>query len=733
VSGQVRGRKGGQTVLPSLYLRLDRHLEALRARSTWMLWVPGLVAFLLYLPTLQGGLVWDDPLFLNHPLYRDPANWAQALSRSFLLSPNYFRPLGIATFLMGAAAGGSAWLHHLVNALLHGLNTTLVALLAVRVTRASSDNLGSWSIVLMAGLLYGLHPALVEAVAFISSRFDLLVTTFLLLALLADYDLRGRRWLRPAAVGLAVFLAALSKEMAVAIVAVLPLWHLSVRAADTSRTVRGADDRQTRNTSSHARWSLLGYGPTSGRVGALSVYLAAGLGLAGYLAVRYAALGYLYLAGSGRDLAVGNLWQHALLVGRSLTEYALLVLWPFTTLRPIHFSHLPLPAGSISACLALAIGIALIAGLLWWIRRDRQTGLLGAATVAALLPVLNLLPLELGGGAFAAERFLLLPLALTALAISQLLRKSTRWAPWPLAALWLLACIAVVQLTVPHWKSEQTLWNWGIRRAPESSTPYTNLALVAIQQGNPALGLALAGQALALDPHLSNAYNQRGLALTHLGDYAAAEVAFARAIEIEPQNPLYWSNLAAALRESDHLGEAERVLLDEALPRDPMLGMAYFNLGLVYLRADRPDLAVPALNRAAELLPAPEAADVQAFLDQTRDPLRWLRLGDLFIANGYPLDALKAFTQAEYLSAPAADLAVGRSVALIALEEWEEAEALLRVATVNAPEDARLYNNLGLVEQARGKKAEALGLFERAARLAPLWPVPRENLEGLEP
>ena len=106
-------------MLSFLCLRLDGRLNGLRARSAWLLLAPTLVAFLLYLPALQAGLVWDDPLFLHHPLYRDPVNWAEALSRPFLLSPNYFRPLGVATFLMEMAAGGSPWLHHLVNALLH--------------------------------------------------------------------------------------------------------------------------------------------------------------------------------------------------------------------------------------------------------------------------------------------------------------------------------------------------------------------------------------------------------------------------------------------------------------------------------------------------------------------------------------------------------------------------------------------------------------------------------------
>jgi tetratricopeptide (TPR) repeat protein len=450
--------------------------------------------------------------------------------------------------------------------------------------------------------------------------------------------------------------------------------------------------------------------------------------------MRYAALGYLYLAGTGRALPAGNVLQHLLLAGRSLAQYALVVLWPFTTLRPLHYSPLPLPLDSLPAWLALAVSGGIVLGLAWWVRREQTSGTLALAGIVALLPVLNILPLELGGGAFVAERFLVFPLALLALAFSRVAVRGG--APRPrlaLLGLWVVACIATVQLTVPHWRSDQALWTWGIRRAPRSAMPYTNLALVAIDEADASRGLLLAQQALERDPVEGSALNHLGLALFHLGRYAESEAAFARAIEVEPENALYWNNLAGALREEGQLGEAERVLLDEALRLAPLSGAAHFSLGLVYLEADRPDLAVPALTRALDLLPPQEAGDVQCFLEQTRDPARWLRLGDLLLVHGEVEGALEAFAQAEQLGARAADGALGRSAALIALQALDQAEALLEAALLNAPEDARLYNNLGLIAQERGEVDEAREMFEQAATLAPEWDLPRQNLETLEP
>ncbi len=48
------------------------------SRRRWLdhgLWLPALLALLLYLPALRAGLVWDDPVLLTHPLYRAPVHW----------------------------------------------------------------------------------------------------------------------------------------------------------------------------------------------------------------------------------------------------------------------------------------------------------------------------------------------------------------------------------------------------------------------------------------------------------------------------------------------------------------------------------------------------------------------------------------------------------------------------------------------------------------------------------
>lgn len=141
---------------------------------------------------------------------------SESLRSSFILSPNYFRPLVLLSFIAeNSVAGIDARLFHLTNLLLHALNSFLVVLLAQKLwpePAPAEEGSRSWTAVL-AGLLYGLHPALLEGVAFISSRFDLLLTSALLLARWADGALRTRSR-RALAVGGSFFLAALAKERA---------------------------------------------------------------------------------------------------------------------------------------------------------------------------------------------------------------------------------------------------------------------------------------------------------------------------------------------------------------------------------------------------------------------------------------------------------------------------------------------------------------------------------------
>lgn len=120
------------------------------------LWLPPLLARLLDVPTLRGGLVRDDPLPLNHTLYRVPINWNRALGSPFAISLHYSRPLAVARFLLTRA---TPWINHLRDGLFHAPNTALVILLISRL-RPPGDGHGVLQLSALAGDLAYLsdHP-----------------------------------------------------------------------------------------------------------------------------------------------------------------------------------------------------------------------------------------------------------------------------------------------------------------------------------------------------------------------------------------------------------------------------------------------------------------------------------------------------------------------------------------------------------------------------------------------
>lgn len=659
---------------------------------------------LIYLPIVAHDFVWDDLTFVRAlwPL-RDPSSWGTAIQQPFPITPGYFRPLGVLFLTIEfSLAGRHPALFHLVSIALLLLNTALVAWLA----RLAWPERRSAPIVAL--LLYGLHPALIEGVAFISSQFDLLMTTCLLLALIAEAKIQ-RRLRQAVAVGLLFLLAALTKEMAVVLVFVLPLWQLS-------------------RDGSFAAWR-------ANLKERLLTYLAILIAGAIYLVLRVSALGSLSPSIAGQ-VPSGDVLQHVLLIARSFAEYLLVIVWPFGTLSPIHFSALPIAANDGRAWLAVAVVSATVIGLVFWIRRAPRSGWLALAAALSLLPVLNIVPLNLTGGAFVAERFLVFPLALLVLAISGPLAS---WALdsqrlWRAAVfgLWCMACVVMLAVTTPNWANGLSLWTWASERAPQSSIAWSGLSTEYNDRGDYQAGLEMAQRAIDLNADNEWGWNNAGQALFGLGRYAEARANFEQAARLVPSNALFWNNVGGVFLQQGQWLEAEQNLL-KALDLDPNEPLVQLNLGTLYLNIDRPDKAIPYLDTARRLLPDDQAAKAQGLLKAANQPDVWLRLTNQLMNQGDPSAALQALAEAERRGADAGEVAVGACSILIVRGNLTEAESACELATRRVPNDARPYNNLGVIARQRGDVAAARQFFQRAVDLQPDWDLPRQNLAKLPP
>lgn len=190
-----------------------------------------LVAVLVHLGTLDGGYPLDDEIQVqNNVFIRSLAGALGIFGRETW--PGYvYRPLPTFTYaLTHAIAGDGPWLYHLTSVLLHAAAAVL-AYLCVR--RVLDDRVAA-----LAGLLFAVHPAHVEAVASIANRTELLVAVCGLgglLVVLPSSD--GRTWCARETVarlagGSALFLGALlSKESAATLYLLLPVLVATRREA----------------------------------------------------------------------------------------------------------------------------------------------------------------------------------------------------------------------------------------------------------------------------------------------------------------------------------------------------------------------------------------------------------------------------------------------------------------------------------------------------------------------
>jgi len=188
----------------------------------------------IYFNSLFNPFIWDDThLILKNVLVRNFSNFTKLFQGNIYYIPgeiievNYYRPLQSISYMLDYSLYGlKPFGYHLTNMLLHILNAILVYFLLFIITKKRS-------IAFISGLLFVAHPVHTQAVAYISTRADLLVGTFILLSTIffviyANYKRIRRNILYFLSI-LCFVLALLSKELAIILPLVLILYDFCFR------------------------------------------------------------------------------------------------------------------------------------------------------------------------------------------------------------------------------------------------------------------------------------------------------------------------------------------------------------------------------------------------------------------------------------------------------------------------------------------------------------------------
>jgi len=551
---------------------------------------PALLVLIAFSSVLSNGLVWDDiEAFRNSARYQNTGLIGRVFTEPLVFWNNYYRPVVSSSFaVQNALFGIDARGLHLFSLLTHACNTLLVTLIAGKLVQRLAIPEKFYSSVLV-GMFYGLHPVLIEPVAFASSRFDLMVTLFLLLTTLSTLIVRSSL---PRFISVFIFflLAALSKEMALGFALALPLWLL---ATDTHlpASIREAMRRfrEPRN---------------------LSVLLAASLAGIVYLWMRSHALGNVLVNSS--DSYYWSPAQRLLLLIRSTFEYVSLVVAPFGNITPAHPLKVPMTVSDPRTLMALVLlPIGIFGLLLLFVRKQRRVVMFLVMALLAMFPVLGLVPLPRPDELYFAETYLTAPMVFFALSIIPATeaiyglklpaKNSYRFAAFGLTGVWLILSFITVLTTVPLWKDNFTLWSWTQAKHPTLIAPTVNLAAAYTDTGNYKLALQYVDDALQRNRNYSVAWNLKGRLLDRTGDHRSAYNAHIRAVTLLPEDPKYWIDLSINLTALGKLKDAKAVLLDRALPLDPGNWVANAHLGFVLKQLGEHELALVHFRQALPL------------------------------------------------------------------------------------------------------------------------------------
>jgi len=569
--------------------------------------VVGLIG-LIYWPVHLADFVWDDQVCMHDAAWlRHGEVWRQFMAADFCGWKNYFRPVIVAMFatelrLFDVTPGPM----HLISLGFHLANTLLVGLLAITLSTVRRRQ----TIIIAGGAMtfYGLHPALIEPVAWISCRADLVVTFIVLLGLLANARIQ-RVLLRAFVVAVCFFVAASAKESAVTFPVLLLLFDwIGMEPAQSERgffeQVRVLVQRQ---------WPV--YAAT----------LCAGIA---YLAMRYDALGFLLNDTTSIPLPLAPRLQS---VAYILLTYWRILAWPMTGLAPTHdvdpqrFETFNTAIASIDLA-ALAI---VLAGLYGTFKRN-PFGYAILAVNVALFPVLHILPVHFDPSLY-HERYLMLGLALAmalvprmAAAISlpaEKLRTASIGGA-ALGLLWLSAAVINIRVTLPLWSNSIRLWQWDLQKNPQSSIAKTNLLALYIDHEDRVHAHELADQLLAEEDTCSLCLINVAVLAMDEGDLKRAEMALnrARAAMGNQIIPYVWQSFVmnkGRLRELEHDPVEAAKDYQEAITMDPLDPKLRMALALFLARQGNVAEARAAMDETLPLWPPDMRAIRQREFERT--------------------------------------------------------------------------------------------------------------------
>jgi Tfp pilus assembly protein PilF len=517
---------------------------------------------LVYAPALHGAFLWDDPQYVTaNPLLRDAAGlWKAWFAPGSVME---FYPLQeTVLWLQWQMWGAEPFGYHLTNVLLHVASALLLwrffAQLGLR---------HGW----LGGLIFVVHPANVESVAWISELKNTLSLPPFLIAMTAlvryDETRRGRDY----AVALGGFtLAMLAKISMAPFPFVILLYAWWKRGRIDARDVRVA-----------------------------APFLAVAVALAALTVFAYERFGALH-PGHPMVPEIGGLISRLALAETTVAFYFSHAFFPLVSMPMYPQGPVDPPFWRVAAWW----GVMVFGLLPWlWFRRadfGRHVLLALGFFLLMIAPFSGFATQSYMYFTWVMDHFLYIamigPIGLIVAGVDALARRASllpRIAGAIILGVIVLALGLQSRAYAGEWTSGERLWKYATRHNLNAWLAYYNLGNAYRYQG--AINLAIPCYQVSIQQHseFDWSHNNLGICLAETpGRMPEAIREYRAAIQLRPAFAEAHNNLANALSQTGHLDEAIPEY-QAALAAQPELIAARYNLALALLNAGRnPEAAV---------------------------------------------------------------------------------------------------------------------------------------------
>jgi protein O-mannosyl-transferase len=643
--------------------------------------VIALAAFWVFWPARNGQWIGDDSLYItSNPLLNDPARLWKA----------WFHPGSFVEYYpIEQSFQWAQWQlwhnetlgYHLTNIVLHVISALLIWRLLSRFGLRLA-----W----LGGLIFAVHPMMVDSVALINELKTALSLPPFLLAMefYIDYEEKGR-W-RDYGLALGLFVIAMLCKITMAafpVVILLYAWWKRKRIG----------------------WrDLVASAP----------FFAVALILS--LLTIWSGEWYGQLLGASTDLtSQSGWWFRLVLAGQIICFYLSRCLLPFAPMPIYHrWTVDPSAPGQF-------LPWFIICGMIFYLWTKRETwgrhALLGLGFFLIMLgPFLGLHWISYMNETWVLEHLLYIPIigpiGLVVAGLEQVDKQLPHaYRPCGIGVVAVAVALLAFQshAYAAMYINEETICAYTITQNPESVMAHYNLAGELLKKGKFDEAMNQLRTAVALDPRNPEAENDLGDALLQKGRVDEAIDHLRKSLKLNPDNLAAQSNLGEAFFQKGLVDDAI-AQYRKALKIDAGNIEVLSNLGEAFLQKGRFDEAIAWYEKAQEINPG--------------NPQVHFNLGNAFFQKGQIADAIAQHQRAVEINPDYTEAHYNLGVELLNSGKIDGAIEHLQKVVENSPAFPDAHNNLGIAFAQKGQLGDAIAQFEETLRLDPNNGSAQKNL-----